>query len=120
MSGAIGEAQVLEHLHSATTCFAHAGTLNEGGHHHILYSRELGQELVKLEDEADMTIAEGRELLLLVDRHVDAIEEHAAAIGAVEGADDLQQGGLARSAGTYNAYYFALTDGEVNAFEHFE
>ena len=120
VGGTVGEVQVVEHLHSAAAGIAHAGSGNEGGHHHVLHGGEFGQQLVKLEYEADMPVAEGRELLLLISGDVDAIEEHTAAVGAVERADYLQQRGLAGSAGTYDADHLSLVDGEVDAFEHFE
>lgn len=43
-----------------------------------------------------------------------------AAVGLIEGAHDLQQGGFAGSAGTDDADYFVGHDVEVDAFEHFE
>ena len=59
VGGSVGEVQVVEHLHGALAGIAHAGTTDEGGHHHVLYSGELGQQLVKLEHEADVLVAEG-------------------------------------------------------------
>ena len=66
-----------------------------GGNHDILYRRELRQELVELEHEAEVLVAEVTQLLGGEGGGVDAVDAYRTGVGAVEGADDLQEGGLA-------------------------
>ena len=75
---------------------------------------------MELEDEAQVAVAEVGELLLGEGGDIDAVDDDGAGVGAVECADNLQQGGLAGSAGADDADHLATVDVEVDAFEHLE
>ena len=45
------------------------------GHHDVLECREFGQQLVELEDEADVAVAERRERLVLQPQHVRPVDD---------------------------------------------
>ena len=66
------------------------GARNIGGNHDVLQGGELGQQLVELEDKADVAIAEVGELLLTKLGSVDVINTYGAGVGSVEGAEDLE------------------------------
>ncbi len=118
MGSTVVKPQEIKHLHCAASGISHRVTLNESRHHHILHSRKLGQKLMELKDKADMFVSESRELLLIIKRHINTIEQYASAISMVERTDDLQQGGLTCPTGTYDADDLALVDGEINTLEY--
>ena len=118
MGGTIDKSQKIEHLHCAASGISHACASNKRRHHHILNSRKFGQQLMKLKHKTDVAIAESRELLLIIYRHINSIEQYSSAIGTVERTDDLQQRSLARSAGTNYTDYLSLIDSKINTFKH--
>ena len=61
-----------------------------------------------------------RQCFVLERQHVHTVVEHAAAVGAVERADDLEQGGLAGSAGSHNRHNLALPDGYAHISQHLQ
>ena len=67
-----------------------------------------------------MLVAEAGELGLGELGDVGAVVENAAAVGSVEGADNLQQGGLSGARGTHNRHHLALVDGEVDVAQHMQ
>ena len=75
---------------------------------------------MKLEHEADMTVAEVAELLRRQLTDIDTVDNDSSTVGLVEGADNLQQRGLARSAGAYDAHHLAAVDMQVDALEHLQ
>ena len=75
---------------------------------------------MELEHEAEVTVAKVGEGLAAEGGGVDGIDTYRTGVGLVEGADDLQEGGLAGSAGAYDAHYLATVDVEVDALEHLE
>ena len=75
---------------------------------------------MELEHETDVLVAEARQRLLTEGRDVGAVDDDGAAVGAVQRADDLQQGGLAGAAGAHDAHHLALCDVQVNAFQDFQ
>src|SRR5262245_23280693 len=86
------------------TCEQLGGTLpdlanglarNERRQHHVLQGGEIPHEMVKLEDEADFAVAEGRDLPLRTREHIDAVEEELPARGGVEAAEEVEQRALA-------------------------
>ena len=96
------------------------GAGDVGRNHDVLDGRELRQQLVELEDEAHVAVAEVGELLLRERGGVDAVDTYRTAVGTVEGADNLQQGGLAGAAGADDADDLAAVDVEVNAFQYLQ
>ena len=73
---------------------------------------------MELEDEAEVAVAEVGQGLLGEAGRVDAVNTYGTAVGAVERADNLQQRGLAGTAGPDDADHLAAVDVEVNAFEN--
>lgn len=73
---------------------------------------------MKLKHKTYVAIAKGRELLFIIYRNINTVEEHAPTIWAIERTDNLQQRGLTCATGTYYTNYLALIDGEVNTLEH--
>jgi len=65
------------------------------GHEHVLEDAELGQQVVKLEDEADEVVAHGGALLAVRRRRVVPFEHHTTRGGRVQQADEVEQSGLA-------------------------
>ncbi len=89
-------------------------------HHHVLERGELGQQVVELEDEADLPIAQvvlllgGQRLIL------GTVQRDAAAGRFVEGAEEVQQGALARTARADDGDDLATVHREVHMLQHFQ
>ena len=119
--GAFAKAEIVEQLHGA---FLHAAAAepsgNHGGDHHVFEGGELRHELVELEHEAEVLAAEACQSRTAQREHVVAGDAERAAVGARQGAGYLQQGGLARAAGSYDAHHLTLGDVQVDAFQHLE
>ena len=118
--GAVSQAEVVEQLKAAGLHFALLAPGDEAGDHDVFEGREFGQQLVKLEYEAEVLAAEAREAWSGEPEHVLTGNVHFAGVGGVECAHDLEQGGFACTAGADNADHFVGLDVEVDAFEHFE
>ena len=86
----------------------------------VLEGRELGQQVVELEDEADPLVAEAREVAVAQGEGIAAVDLDAARVGTRQRADDLQQRGLARAAGPDDRDYLAVGDLERDAPQHLE
>ena len=67
-----------------------------------------------------MAVAEIAKGFLRKGGGVDAINTYGTRVGLVECTDDLQQCGLAGTAGADDAHYFALVDVQVDALEHLQ
>jgi hypothetical protein len=76
--------------------------------------------VVALEDEADGLVPEGREPLLAPLEDVLAVEEDPAAGRDVEGAEEVEEGALARAGGAGERDELPLRDLEVDPAEHVE
>ena len=118
MAGAVGQAHELQQLLGTRLGLGTRLTADEGGNHDVLDGRKLGQQLVELKHEAQVAVAEVAERPLRQGGSVDAIDTYRTAVGAVEGADDLQQGGLAGTAGANDAHHLAFVDVQVDALQH--
>src|SRR5439155_14220454 len=68
-----------------------------------------------LEDEADAGVAQGGEARVGKGAQVRPEHVHLSLVGAVESADDVQQGALPRSALTLDRHELALVHGEIEA-----
>src|SRR5262249_36898090 len=87
------------------------------GHEDVFQGGQLGEEVVELEDEAEGAVAEvvaaaGGDV---VDAF--AVQQDAAVVGVVEGAEQVQEGALAGAGGADDAEELAGPDGEVEAGE---
>ena len=77
----------------------------------VLEDRQVPEERVVLEDEADATALRG------LARGVDAVEVHATLLGRLQAADDAQQRRLARSGRPQQRDQLAGLHGEIDAIE---
>ena len=101
-----------------SSSFSHATDV--GGNADVLDGGELRQEVVELKHEADFLVAEGSQLGVIQFADLSAIDNELSAVGLIQCADDVEQGGLACAGSTNDAHNFAFGDMEVDAFEHFE
>ena len=118
MCGAIGQSHEVQQFHSPFLCFTATFPCNIGRNHDILQCRELRKKLVELENEADMRVAEIRQLLFTHPTDFLAVYTDFTAIGLIQSTDNLQQCSFACTAGTYDAHHLSFIDMEGNAFEH--
>jgi hypothetical protein len=63
----------------------------------IFEGRELRQEVVELEDEADVGVAVGRVGIDVAARKIPPVDDELSGRRALEKADDVEQGRLARA-----------------------
>ena len=120
MLGAVGKSHEVEQFHGALLRLAlrHAG--NESWNHDVFYCRELRQELVELEDEADVLVAEVGKLLLVQLSYINAVDGDVSAVGRVESADNLQESGLAGATRSDDAHHLTFVNMQVDALEHLQ
>ena len=90
MFGAIRQSHELQQLFGPMTRLFGIDAGNVGRNHDVLNSREFGQQLMELEHEADMAVAEVAQLLLGELGHIDGIDVHCTAVGTVESSDNLE------------------------------
>src|SRR5438067_1860310 len=67
-------------------------------HRHVLRRGELGQQMMKLKDEADVVIAESRELVIRHRRELGVAYADAPRVGTIESAEEMEQRRLADAA----------------------
>ncbi len=82
---------------------------------HILARGEAGDEIVELEDEADMIAAVKRQLALVHPGEVVLMEQHLAGGRPVESTQDIQEGGFAGTRRSQQNQDFGIEDIEVDA-----
>ncbi len=120
MSGAFSKSHEIKQFLGSLLGLSVRQTSNIGGNHDVLDSCKLREQLVELEHEAQMLVAEIGQFLGLQVGDVDAVNLNGTSVRPVKRADDLKQGGLARSRGTYNTDHLALVDMEVDAFQYLQ
>ena len=87
-------------------------------HGHIFLGGKLGQQVVELEDEPKLFVAEmgffhGRHV-----RQAFALEQYLARGRRVQRAEQVEEGGFARSRRSDDGEGFASTDGQVHIFQN--
>ncbi len=87
----------------------------EQGQLHILHSRGLGEQVVVLEDEAYLAVAQSGALAALHLAHGHSVEDVFSRGGGVEAAQLVEQGALAASRGAHDGHELALVDLEGHA-----
>lgn len=75
MVGTMREGEEVEEFECESVCFVTVLAADECGKHDVLESGELGQELMELEDETDVLVAEIGECLLVERVDVDTIND---------------------------------------------
>ena len=118
--GTLGKSHKVQQFHSTLLSLLVRGACYEGRHHHIFQGCELGQELVKLEDEADVAVAETCHAVGGKVGNILACYDDTAFVGPVQSTHNLQQRGLASTAGTHDADHLALAHLQVDALEHLQ
>jgi hypothetical protein len=120
MGQPVREPDATEHLFGQPEGLVARTAGDERRHRGILERGEFGQQVVELKDEAEPGAAEGRQLLLLEREDVGALQQEPAGGRAVERADNLQQGALARAATPHDADGLAPLDLQVDAAQHLD
>ena len=87
----------------------HAGVLERG---------EFGEQVVELEHEADVTVAEGDERVARHRAEVRVADANRSAVDRVEPAEDVQQRALADARGADDRHHLARLDEEIEAAQH--
>ena len=90
----------------------------EQGHLHIFEGGELRQQVELLEDEADLLAPDLTELVLGAVVHVLPVQQVVAAVGHVQAADDVHQGGLPAARGPQDGHELPGADVEAHVLEH--
>lgn len=100
--------------------FAAAVAFDPGGDADVFESGEFRQEVMELENEADVAVAESGELAGRVAGDIFAVVEDFAAVGGVERAEDVEKGAFAGTAGAGDGDHFTVGDDEVDAAQDAE
>ena len=120
MLGAVGESHEVQQFHATFLSLAFRHSRYEGRNHDILKRREFWQQLMKLEHEADVSVAEVGELLLVQSSHVHSVNHYLPAVRRVERTDYLEQCGLSRTARSHDAHHLSFVYMQVDALEHLQ
>ena len=83
-------------------------------HEHVFKRRQLGQQVIELEDEPERAVAQL--VALAFGQVVDplAVEQHLARFGRVEQAQQVQERALARAAGPHDRDHLAALDLQID------
>jgi hypothetical protein len=76
--------------------------------------------MVELKNEAQMPVAKLRQGIASQVEHLSTGNGEAACVGLAKCAHNLEQRGFARSAGSYNAYYFAAVNVKTHIVEYIQ
>ncbi len=115
VGGAVGEADFLEEVLGAGDVVGGDFGGGEFGEEDILQRRELGEEVVVLENEADVLGAEFCEGGGIEGEGIRFVESESAGRWCVEGAEDVEQGGFAGAAGAEDGEGIAGIESESDA-----
>ena len=118
MRHALAQAHGAQHLSRAIHAVLLGIAANAQRHGHILLGRELGQQMMELVDKAQMLVAQ-RTLLLRAELVQGlAHEADAAGGGCIQPAQQVQQGGLARTRGADNRQCLARLNLQIHSLQH--
>src|SRR5699024_6191545 len=92
-------------------------SLVDQGQLHVLQGVQGGDQVVALEDEADLHVADVGELVVVHAAGQLAVEVIAAPGGEIQAAQHVHQGGLARAGGADNGHELPPADGQGDAVE---
>ena len=84
----------------------------------VLDRRELGQQVVELEDEPDPVVAQRHQLGVGHRRELGVADGDRSAIGAVEPAEDVEQGAFPHARRADNRHHFARLDLQIEILQH--
>lgn len=114
MIEAFGEAYFLGQLHGAGAALGGAHAHVEHGDFEVFQHGELLDEVEILEDESDAAASDFGEFVVVEAADVDAAQDIAAAGGLIEAANDVHEGGFARSAGAHDGGIFAFDEIDID------
>ena len=86
----------------------------------VLERRELRQEVVELEDEADVAVPEGDELAIGHPRDLPPLDPDRPLVDAIQPAQHVQEGALPHAGGADDRHHLAARDRELHAAQHDE
>src|SRR6266849_2858176 len=86
--------------------------------HDVLQRGEVAQQVVELEDEADLAVAEDRQLGLRAGEHVPPVEEEATPARLVERSQEMEEGRLADPGLAHDGDALARLDLQVEPGQH--
>jgi hypothetical protein len=92
------------------------GSRSYGRDQAILSERQVGDEVVKLEDETDFVTKQLEQVAMAI--HFDAVDNDVAAVGCVESAEEMEESAFAAAGGTAECDGFSLSGFEVYAAKH--
>ena len=84
MIGPVGKSQKFQQFLGSGICLAHALSCNQHGYGDVLQCGEFRKQLMELEYESDMPVAEGRYLLLAHFGYILSVVDNLSAVGFVE------------------------------------
>jgi hypothetical protein len=96
----------------------HPALAHQGRQGHVLQRSERRQQVVELEHKAQRGATAQRQGLVIDPHHLFAFDPVAARGHALEQAQDVQQGALARPGGTDEGHQFTAGDVERHAVQH--
>src|SRR5262249_14929356 len=117
MPNAVTEADGLQDLRRAILGLALRHSLDERRHRDVLEGRELGQQVMELEDEADGLVAERRERRGARGEDVATLKPHETVRRQIERAEHVEEGRFPGARRTDDGNALAGIDVEVDAFE---
>ena len=112
MLAAVGHGHLLQGLHHPLVPLGGGHALVDQGQLHVLIGVESGDQVVPLEDEADLPVPQVGQLPVgaLVD--AGAVQEVVPVGGHVQAAQNVHQGGLAGAGGADDGHELPPVDGE--------
>ena len=116
----VGQAEVFQELQGAAVRLVAGRFLDVGRQADVLQRRELGQEVVELEDEADGLVAEGRQFLFVEAEDVLPADAEGAGVRPVQRPEDVQERGFARAGFADDGHHLRPGHGQVHPLENVE
>jgi hypothetical protein len=117
MAGAVGQTHGVKEGPGPGFACRISPTGEEEGEKDIFLHREGGEEVEKLEDKADLELAEGGELVVVEGVKGMALEIDLAGGGSVEGAENVEEGAFAATAGPSDGNDLAREDLQADGAE---
>ena len=90
----------------------------DGRKRHVVLRCQLSEKLVALEDKAEMLAPQPRQSVRVQVRHFLPGHPVAARGRAVQRAEDVHEGGFARTRGAHDGHHLSRLDAQVDAVEH--
>ena len=91
-------------------CLGHAGVHER--YLHVFQQRQLGQQVILLENEPQHFVADGGKLVFVHLSHILAVQQVSAGGGHIQTADDVHAGGLAGAGLAHDGHELPLLDGK--------